>query len=131
MTLQEQVQNLRQRQRILGACPACQKGELIITRSTSTKKRFVGCTGYFKKLCSWSAPIPQAGTAVPAKTICKHCGYPMVTIKRRGKRPYTLCPNWLHCSGTPKDILATYNESKLAGLDAVLAEREEGEGEKT
>lgn len=124
ITLQEQVQNLRRRQRILGKCPVCKEGELIIMRSTRTKKRFVGCTGFFKKICTWSAPIPQRGKASPAKKNCKHCDYPLITIKRRGKRPYTLCPNWLDCPGTPKEFIEAYEENKSKGLDDAIDKEE-------
>ncbi|MFW9922828.1 MAG: DNA topoisomerase I [Candidatus Thorarchaeota archaeon] len=112
ITLEEQVQNLKQRQRILGKCPVCKQGELIITRSTSTKKRFVGCTGYYKKICDWSAPIPQQGYAAPAKKECKHCGFPMVVLRAKGKRPFTICPNWMNCPGTPDEIIENYRNSK-------------------
>jgi len=125
VTLQEQVQNLKQRQRILGLCPICKQGDLIITRSTKTKKRFVGCTGYYKKLCDWSAPIPQAGYASPTKNICKHCGFPMITIRKKGKRPYTICPNWLNCSGTPKEVLDNYENIKAEALESIIEDSEE------
>jgi len=124
-TLQEQVQNLKQRQRMLGLCPVCKQGDLIITRSIKTKKRFVGCTGYYKKLCSWSAPIPQAGYASPTKKTCKHCGFPMLTIRKKGKRPYTICPNWLNCSGTPKEVLDNYQNNKAEALESVIEDSEE------
>ncbi len=125
VTLQEQVQNLKQRQRMLGLCPVCKQGDLIITRSIRTKKRFVGCTGYYKKLCSWSAPIPQAGYASPTKNICKHCGFPMLTIRKKGKRPYTICPNWLNCSGTPKEVLDNYQNNKAEALESVIEDSED------
>ena len=123
ITLEEQVQNLKQRQRMLGKCPICKQGDLIITRSTKTKKRFVGCTGYYKKLCDWSAPIPQKGYAAPAKKECKHCGFPLLTIRKKGKKPFTICPNWLHCPGTPDEVIDNYENSKSA--DVVIDEEEE------
>ncbi|MGC9778371.1 MAG: DNA topoisomerase I [Candidatus Heimdallarchaeota archaeon] len=125
VALQEQVQNLKQRQRMLGLCPVCKQGELIVTRSIRTKKRFVGCTGYYKKLCDWSAPIPQAGYAIPAKKNCKHCGFPMITIRKKGKRPYTICPNWLNCSGTPLEVLENYESNKAEALETIIEDTEE------
>ncbi|NHJ46345.1 MAG: DNA topoisomerase I [Asgard group archaeon] len=122
--LEEQVQNLKQRQRVLGLCPVCKQGELIITRSTRTKKRFVGCTGYYKKICDWSAPIPQMGYASPAKRTCKHCGFAMLTIRKKGKKPYTICPNWMNCPGTPSEILDNYQNSKAEALEAVAEDEE-------
>ncbi|MHA1221194.1 MAG: DNA topoisomerase, partial [Candidatus Heimdallarchaeota archaeon] len=125
VTLQEQVQNLKQRQRVLGMCPSCKQGELIITRSTRTKKRFVGCTGYYKKICDWSAPIPQQGYATPAKKNCKSCDFPMLTIRKKGKRPYTICPNWLNSPGTPQEILDNYKNNKAEALEATAEDSEE------
>lgn len=122
ITLQEQVQNLKQRQRILGKCPICKQGELIITRSIRTKKRFVGCTGFYKKQCNWSAPIPQQGYAAPAKKKCKHCGFPMLTVRKKGKRPFTICPNWLNCPGTPDEVIDNYRNNKAGALDAIVEE---------
>ncbi|MHA1738993.1 MAG: DNA topoisomerase I [Candidatus Heimdallarchaeota archaeon] len=122
VTLEEQVQNLRHRQKILGKCPVCKTGDLIITRSIQTKKRFVGCTGYYKNTCSWSAPIPQKGFAAPAKKVCKHCGFPMLTIRPKGKKAFTICSNWLQCSGTPKEILDIYRNNRAAAMDAVLGD---------
>jgi DNA topoisomerase-1 len=122
--LEEQLQNLKQRQRVLGICPVCKQGDLIITRSTRTKKRFVGCTGYYKKLCDWSAPVPQQGYASPAKKVCKDCGFPMLTIRKKSKRPYTICPNWLNCPGTPDEILDNYENSKAEALEAIAEDDE-------
>jgi DNA topoisomerase-1 len=128
-SLYEQVQNLKRRQRILGPCPVCEQGELIITRSRRTRKRFVGCTGFFKKVCSWSAPLPQSGYATPAKKECKHCGYPLIRIKRKGKKPYTLCANWLNCPGTPDDVLESYQKNKGKNIEKALEKKDEKEKE--
>ena len=87
-TKKEQAQ-----QRVLGKCPNCNIGNLTIIYSRTTKKRFVGCSNYFKGLCSTSFPLPQRGTAKPAKTNCKSCGWPKVLVLLRGRRPWSLCFN--------------------------------------
>ena len=124
VTLEEQVQNLKQRQRVLGKCPVCKQNDLIITRSIRTKKRFVGCTGFYKKQCDWSAPIPQKGYAAPAKKICKHCGFPMLTIRGKGKKPFTICPNWIKCPGTPDEVIDNYRNNKAGAVDSIIDEEE-------
>ncbi|NIQ05489.1 MAG: DNA topoisomerase I, partial [Candidatus Korarchaeota archaeon] len=63
----------------LGECPQC-GNDLRIIYSKKTHKRFVGCTGYFKGECDFSAPLPQKGKIQPIKTKCKYCGYPMVMV---------------------------------------------------
>ncbi|MCW4034336.1 MAG: DNA topoisomerase I [Candidatus Bathyarchaeota archaeon] len=80
-------------QRILGKCPNCNTGDLTIIYSRTTKKRFVGCSNYFKGLCSTSFPLPQRGTAKPAKNVCKLCGWPQVVVWLKGRKPWNLCFN--------------------------------------
>ncbi|TLN09704.1 DNA topoisomerase I, partial [bacterium] len=37
---------------VVGPCPSCKTGTLIILRSRRTGKRFVGCTSFFNRLCN-------------------------------------------------------------------------------
>jgi len=87
-------------ERIVGKCPKCETGELAIIYSRTTKKRFIGCTNYFKGLCSNSFPLPQTGTVKPTKTVCRVCGYPKVLVFN-GKRPWSLCVN-MNCASNTK-----------------------------
>ncbi|MCL2358704.1 DNA topoisomerase I [Candidatus Bathycorpusculum sp.] len=77
--------------RTVGACPKCGYGQLVILRSKKSKKRFVGCTGFFEGKCNMAYPLPQIGTVKPCGDICKKCGAPVVTVYLRGKKPWTLC----------------------------------------
>ena len=79
--------------RRLGPCPVCGKGELIMIKSSSTKKRFVACsTKYQEEKCSASAPLPQRGVLKPLKGACKSCKWPIIQTRYMG-RPWKLCIN--------------------------------------
>jgi DNA topoisomerase-1 len=88
-------------ERVVGKCPNCGTGDLAIIYSRTTRKRFIGCTNYFKGLCSTSFPLPQHGTVKPAKSRCKVCGWPQVLVWLRGRRPWNLCFN-SDCSSKAK-----------------------------
>ncbi|MCW8802188.1 MAG: DNA topoisomerase I [Candidatus Bathyarchaeota archaeon] len=84
-------------QDVIGKCPICGTGDLLIIRSRKTKKRFIGCTNYFNGVCETSFPLPQHGTIKSTKTKCKGCAWPQVLVWTRGKKPWSLCFN-LNCS---------------------------------
>jgi len=76
---------------ILGKCPQCKEGNLIIIRSKKTGKRFVGCTNY-KNGCRASSPLPQQGIIQNTGKACMMCGWPIILV--RGRRiPWKLCIN--------------------------------------
>ncbi len=87
-TKREQTQ-----ERVVRKCPNCGTGDLAIIYSRTTRKRFIGCTNYFKGLCKTSFPLPQRGTVKPAGSNCKACGWPKVLVWLRGRRPWNLCFN--------------------------------------
>jgi len=91
--LSEAVRQARLQERIIGDCPSCETGKLMILRSRKTGKRFVGCTNYFKNGCTTSFPLPQLGTVKPTGRNCSACGWPTVIVVRKGKRPWNLCLN--------------------------------------
>ena len=94
--LSEAVQKARMEDRIIGACPVCRSGQLVILRSKKTGKRFVGCTNYFEGKCQTSFPLPQTGLVKPLNYTCKGCGWPLVRVWMKGRRPWNLCLN-PHC----------------------------------
>ncbi len=91
--LSKAVKRARMEERIVGNCPTCGTGKLIILYSKRTGKRFIGCTSYFKGRCTTSFPLPQRGTARSLRSECSACGWPLVEVRRRGKRPWRLCFN--------------------------------------
>jgi DNA topoisomerase-1 len=80
-------------ERIMGACPVCKTGKLVIVYSQRTGKRFVGCTNYFKGLCKISFPLPQQGLVKPMARTCRRCHWPTVQIRIKGRRSWVLCVN--------------------------------------
>jgi DNA topoisomerase-1 len=80
-------------ERIIGACPTCKNGQLVIVQSRKTGKRFVGCTGYFEGNCRTAFPLPQRGFVKPSGRACKGCGWPTVRVWIRGRRLWNLCFN--------------------------------------
>ncbi len=91
--LSNAIQKTRMQERIIGECPSCHTGRLVILFSRRTKKRFIGCTNFFEKTCQTSFPLPQRGTIKPAGRLCKSCGWPLLFVHIRGKRPWNLCFN--------------------------------------
>ena len=83
--LKAQRETLEQLNR-LGPCPVCKKGDLGIRKGRFGN--FVACSAYPK--CKTTLP---AGLIKPANTKCKECGYPMIKIIRKGKRPFNVCFN--------------------------------------
>ena len=91
--LSKAIKRARLEDRIVGTCPICGTGKLMILYSRKTGKRFIGCTNYFKGVCNASFPLPQKGTVTPLRRNCRECGWPLVQVRIKGKRPWTLCFN--------------------------------------
>jgi len=91
--LTKAIKKAQTQERIVGKCPNCGTGNLTIIYSRKTRKRFIGCSNYFKGLCTTSFPLPQRGTVKPAGNNCRACGWPQVLVWIRGRRPWRLCFN--------------------------------------
>jgi DNA topoisomerase-1 len=76
-------------QNTIGPCPVC--GKPMVIRTSKNRKRFVACTGYPD--CRNTYSLPQKGAVYPTETRCKTCGTPVVKVKFKGKRLWTLCLN--------------------------------------
>ncbi len=87
------IKRARLEERIVGFCPVCGTGKLMILYSRKTGKRFIGCTNYFKNKCTTSFPLPQKGSVRSFGRNCRRCGWPTVQVRIRGRRPWTLCFN--------------------------------------
>ncbi len=79
--------------RLIGMCPVCKNGKLLILHSKKTRKRFIGCTNYFEGKCKTSFPLPQKGETKSMGIICKSCGWVTVRILIRGNRSWNFCFN--------------------------------------
>jgi DNA topoisomerase-1 len=91
--LSNAIKRARVEERIIGICPICSTGKLMILYSRRTGKRFAGCTNYFKGLCKASFPLPQKGTVRPLGRSCRGCSWPIVQVRIKGGRPWILCVN--------------------------------------
>ena len=91
--LSQALMKSRLEERVIGACPVCKNGKLVILRSRTSGKRFIGCTNYFEGTCRTSFPLPQKGLAKPTGTVCRSCGWNTVRIWIKGNRPWNLCFN--------------------------------------
>jgi DNA topoisomerase-1 len=91
--LTKATKRARTQELIVGKCPNCGTGNLMIIYSRKTRKRFIGCSNYFKGICKTSFPLPQRGTVKPTGNNCKACGWPQVLVWLRGRRPWRLCFN--------------------------------------
>jgi DNA topoisomerase-1 len=87
------IKKARLEEKIIGICPICNTGKLMMIYSRRTGKRFVGCTNYFKGLCKASFPLPQKGTVRPLGKNCRGCGWPTVQVRIQGRHPWMLCFN--------------------------------------
>jgi DNA topoisomerase I len=79
-----------------GTCPLCQKGELRIIISRTSKKRFIGCSNYSAG-CKATAPLPQKGSIKTTTKRCNVCNWPIINIvfSRRLRYPWKMCINML------------------------------------
>lgn len=89
---------------IIGPCPKCDDGTLMIVQSPKTGKRFIGCSNYREQKCDQTFPLPQKGRIVPLQKECTFCGHQMIKIVSR--RTWETCINWAKCPGRTEDLKA-------------------------
>ena len=77
-------------------CPSCGGGMLMVVRSRSTGKRFVGCSNY-RGGCSASSPLPQRGLLRATRTKCASCRWPVVALRYGRGRPWQRRCSNLRC----------------------------------
>ncbi|EQD26076.1 DNA topoisomerase, type IA, zn finger domain protein, partial [mine drainage metagenome] len=99
---------------ILGKCPRCGDGNLII-RHSKIGKQFVACTNYPK--CTNTYPLVQKAKIVTTGNICEYCHTPIVKVIRKGMRPFEMdldskCPNRPITFRSKEDSGATDSQEK-------------------
>lgn len=78
-------------------CPQCRIGKLMMIRSRTTKKRFIGCSNYYNG-CGASSPLIQKGMMHATKIQCKLCLWPVILFRYSRKQKWTRqCAN-IKCS---------------------------------
>ncbi len=91
--LSRAVKQAKLEERVIGSCPTCKSGKLVILYSKKTRKRFAGCTNYFSGTCRTAFPLPQRGFVKPTGKACRGCGWSTVQVWLKRKRPWNLCIN--------------------------------------
>jgi len=101
----------QKRENTLTQCPVCKKGNLAITYSRKTKRHFVACNAYPD--CKTTYSLPPNGTIKKTDKVCKECGFPMLMLLKRGRKPWFFCFN-RECA-TNKKRIEEYNKRKNEG----------------
>ena len=77
-------------------CPECKIGQLMVIRSRTTKKRFMGCSNYYGG-CKASSPLLQKARLRAIKTPCAKCDWPMIIFRYSRKQKWTKQCSNLNC----------------------------------
>jgi len=99
---QEKIENT------LCTCPKCKKGNLAITYSPKTKRKFIACDAYPD--CKTTYSLPPRGTIKKTDKLCEECGFPMMMALSAGRKPWFFCFN-TECS-TNKKRLEEYKKKQ-------------------
>ena len=85
-------------------CPDCKIGELMIIRSRSTRKRFIGCSNFYGG-CKASSPLLQKAKLRATKKECITCKWPMIIFRYSKNQKWTKqCSNFNCESRKPKSL---------------------------
>jgi ssDNA-binding Zn-finger/Zn-ribbon topoisomerase 1 len=78
----------------LVSCPQCNLGELMVIRSRTTRKRFMGCSNFYGG-CKASSPLLQKARLRATKNPCDVCKWPMVIFRYSRNQKWTKqCSNF-------------------------------------
>ena len=64
----------------ISKCPSCHSGQLMIIKSFTSKKRFIGCSNYYNG-CTASSPLLQRAMVRVLKTKCTICSWPTLVFR--------------------------------------------------
>ncbi|MCJ7635422.1 DNA topoisomerase I, partial [Candidatus Bathyarchaeota archaeon] len=94
LELSDALQKVQLEKQVIGQCPICKTGKLVVLYSKKTKKRFVGCTNFKQDKCNAAFPLPQSPYKIRLpKKICTTCSWPMIEVSTRKRRFWNLCLN--------------------------------------
>ena len=75
-------------------CPLCKIGELMVIRSRTTKKRFMGCSNFYGG-CKASSPLLQKAKMRATKKPCETCKWPIIIFRYSRNQSWTRqCSNF-------------------------------------
>ena len=84
-------------------CPECKSGELVIIKSHTTKKRFIGCTNYYNG-CKASSPLLQKAMIKGTKIKCEVCSWPTIFFRFSRKQKWKKqCAN-IKCTSRESNV---------------------------
>ena len=69
-------------------CPECELGELMVIRSRTTRKRFMGCSNFYGG-CKASSPLLQKARLRATKLPCNVCKWPMIIFRYSRNQKWT------------------------------------------
>jgi len=76
-------------------CPQCHVGQLMVIRSRTTRKRFMGCSNYYNG-CRASSPLLQKAKLRATKIRCELCLWPIVLFRYSRKQKWSRqCSNFV------------------------------------
>jgi len=85
-------------------CPECKIGQLMVIRSKTTGKRFMGCSNFYGG-CTASSPLLQKARLRATKMSCESCGWPLIIFRYSKKQKWTRqCSNFKCNTRKPKSI---------------------------
>jgi putative DNA topoisomerase len=85
-------------------CPECGLGQLMVIRSRTTRKRFMGCSNFYGG-CKASSPLYQKAKLRAIKTACNICKWPMIIFRYSRKQKWTRqCSNF-NCDSRKSKLL--------------------------
>ena len=68
-------------------CPECKLGELMVIRSSTTRKRFMGCSNFYGG-CKASSPLLQKARLRATKIPCNICKWPTIIFRYSRKQKW-------------------------------------------
>ena len=68
-------------------CPECNTGQLMVIKSFTTKKRFIGCSNYSNG-CKASSPLLQKAMLRVIKKKCTTCAWPTIVFRYSRKQQW-------------------------------------------
>ena len=68
-------------------CPECNTGQLMVIKSFTTKKRFIGCSNYSNG-CKSSSPLLQKAMLRVIKKKCTTCAWPTIVFRYSRKQQW-------------------------------------------
>ncbi len=85
-------------------CPQCKLGELMVIRSKTTRKRFMGCSNFYGG-CKASSSLLQKAKLRATKKPCDTCKWPMIIFRYSRNQKWTKqCSNFSCESRKPKTL---------------------------